>query len=58
MQREMKFEVIVKGRRKQKSKYEYERDKEMLEMLYKNDKVPKSTYTKAKQLGEKNEQNV
>lgn len=55
MQKEMKFQVVVKGKRKPKSTYDHERDKEMLEMLYGNPNKAKNTYDKAKQIGEKND---
>jgi hypothetical protein len=50
MQKETKFQVVVKGKRKPKSTYDHERDKEMLEMLYGNPNKAKNTYDKAKEM--------
>ncbi len=50
-----KVEVVIKGKRKPKSQYDHERDKEMIEMLYSNSNKAKNTYDRAKSIGEKND---
>ncbi len=48
-------QVVIKGKRKPKGVYDHERDKEMLEMLYKNDNKERDSYERAKSKGEKND---